>query len=166
MTDADGAMLVLRLWLGIIFVMHGWNHGFGKGGLAGTTRWFASLGLRPARVHAMISSYMEIAAGLALIAGLFVPVAAAAGVGVMTTAFVTVHRYNGFFVLKEGYEFVTLVAIALTVLTILGPGPWSLDHVLFDGRIEGLAWGLGAAAVGIVSSIGMLTVAWRPPPRM
>lgn len=67
MTDPDIALLLVRLWHGVIFVMHGWNHGFGTGGLDGTARWFAGLGLQPAKVHAVISSYLEMAAGLALI---------------------------------------------------------------------------------------------------
>lgn len=162
MIDPDIALLLLRATVGVIFVMHGWNHGFGPGGLDGTARWFAGLGLEPARFHAAISSYLEIAVGLALLAGLLVPAAVAAGVGIMTTAFVTVHRPNGFFITKEGFEYVLLIAIALTVLAILGPGEWSLDDVLFDGRLDGLAWGLGAAALGIVSSAGMLAACWRP----
>lgn len=162
MHDADIAMLMLRLVLGVVFVMHGYNHGFGPGGMAGTARWFGSLGLQPARVHAAISTYAEIAAGIALIAGLATPAAAAVGIGVMATAFSTVHRFNGFFIIKEGYEYVLTITVALTVLTILGPGAWSLDRAL-GLDIDGLAWGLGAAAVGIVGTLVLLATSYRPP---
>lgn len=162
--DADLALTVLRVTLGLIFVLHGWNHGFGAGGLDGTTRWFASLGLRPARIHALVSTYLELAVGAALIAGLLTPFAAAGGIGIMATAFATVHRPNGFFIFKDGYEYVLVVGAALTSLAMLGPGSWSLDHA-FDvvEHTTGWEWGVGALAVGVVSTAGMLAVCWRPP---
>lgn len=79
----------------------------------------------------------------------------------MTTAFVLVHRHNGFFVLKEGYEYVALVTIALTVLGILGPGGWALDHAL-DLDLTGLGWGFGGLGAGIAGSAVMLVASWRP----
>jgi putative oxidoreductase len=102
MNELDTASLILRLVLGVTLIAHGWNHGFGPGGLKGTTGWFESIGLRPAKVHAAVSSYLELAAGAALLVGFLVPLAAAAGVGIMTVAFVTVHRKNGFFIFREG----------------------------------------------------------------
>jgi len=162
--DADLALLILRVVLGAIFVLHGWNHGFGAGGLDGTARWFAGLGLRPARIHAIVSTYLELAVGAALLAGLFTPFAAAGAIGIMATAFATVHRPNGFFIFKDGYEYVLLVAAALTTLAILGPGSWSLDDV-FGVRDDliGWEWGIGALVVGVLSTAGMLAACWRPP---
>lgn len=164
MNELDVASLILRLWLGVVLVAHGWNHGFGPGGLAGTAGWFESIGLRPAKVHAAISAYLELAAGVALIVGFLVPLAAAAGIGVMTVAFVTVHRKNGFFIFREGegYEYVVTVAFALTALAILGGGELSLDRAL-DLDLGGIAIGLGAAAAGILGAAGLLITSWRPP---
>ncbi|WP_375000686.1 DoxX family protein [Aeromicrobium sp. CTD01-1L150] len=160
--DLDLAQLVLRIVVGGVFVAHGWNHGFGPGGLDGTTRWFESIGLRPARLHAAISAYLEIGAGVAILAGLLVPVAAAAGIGVMVTAYATVHRANGFFIFRDGYEYVLVLTTALTTLAMLGAGSWSLDAVL-DIDLSGWAVGIGALGAGILGSVGMLTFCWRPP---
>ncbi|MGA8851797.1 MAG: DoxX family protein [Aeromicrobium sp.] len=160
---ADLAALLLRLALGVIFVMHGYKHGFGPKGLTGTTTWFADLGLRPARFHAAASTYLEIAAGVALLVGLFTPAAAAVGIGIMATAFMTVHRANGFFITKEGYEYVVLVATALTVLSMMGPGSWSLDHAFGLDR-SGWQWGVGAFVLGALSTAGLLITSWRPHP--
>ena len=160
--DVDVASTLLRVTLGVTFLLHGWNHGFGPGGLDGTARWFASIGLRPARLQAAVSAYLEIAVGLALVAGLLVPFAAAAGIGVMTTAFVTVHRPNGFFIVKEGYEYVLVLAVALATLATLGAGRWSLDRAL-DVDLGGWPAGLGALAAGVLGSLAMLAACWRPP---
>jgi putative oxidoreductase len=163
MNELDTASLILRLVLGVTLMAHGWNHGFGPGGLKGTAGWFESIGLRPAKVHAAVSSYLELAAGAALVVGFLVPFAAAAGIGIMTVAFVTVHRRNGFFIFREGegYEYVMTVAFALTALAVLGGGQASLDHAL-DLDLDGIAIGLGAAAAGVVGAAGMLVTSWRP----
>jgi putative oxidoreductase len=163
MNELDTASLILRLALGVTLIAHGWNHGFGPGGLKGTAGWFESIGLRPAKVHAAVSSYLELAAGAALVVGFLVPFAAAAGVGIMTVAFVTVHRRNGFFIFRagEGYEYVTVLAFALTSLAILGGGQASLDHAL-DLDLDGVALGLGAAAAGVLGAAGMLVTSWKP----
>ena len=163
MNELDTASLILRVVLGVTLIAHGWNHGFGPGGLKGTAGWFESIGLRPAKVHAAVSSYLELAAGAALVVGFLVPFAAAAGIGIMTVAFVTVHRRNGFFIFREGegYEYVMTVAFALTALAVLGGGQASLDHAL-GLDLDGIAIGLGAAAAGVVGAAGMLVTSWRP----
>ncbi|KRC64467.1 DoxX family protein [Aeromicrobium sp. Root236] len=163
MNELDTASLILRLAIGVTLMAHGWNHGFGPGGLKGTAGWFESIGLRPAKVHAAVSSYLELAAGAALLVGFLVPFAAAAGVGIMTVAFMTVHRKNGFFIFREGegYEYVMTIAFALTALAVLGGGQASLDHAL-DLDLDGVAIGLGAAAAGILGAAGMLVTSWRP----
>ena len=163
MNELDTASLILRLALGVTLIAHGWNHGFGPGGLKGTAGWFESIGLRPAKVHAAVSSYLELAAGAALLVGFLVPFAAAAGIGIMTVAFVTVHRKNGFFIFREGegYEYVMTVAFALTALAVLGGGKVSLDRA-FGFDLDGVALGLGAAAAGVLGAAGMLVTSWRP----
>lgn len=164
MTSADLAALILRIALGTVMLMHGRNHGWGSGGLAGTASWFESIGLRPAKVHAAMSAYMEVACGILLLLGLFVPFAAAAGIATMTVAFVTVHRKNGFFIFNpgEGYEYVGTVAFALTALAVLGAGDISLDHAL-DIELHGIAVGLIAAGAGLLGAAFLLITSWRPP---
>lgn len=161
MTDPDIAALLLRIALGVTLVAHGRNHGWGEGGLKGTTAWFESIGLRPAHVHAAISAYLEVAAGIALLLGLLVPFAAAAGVGTMAVAFTTVHRRNGFFIFKEGYEYVGVLAFALVALAVLGAGKISLDRA-FDIEWDGGWVGLAVAVAGIGGAGLLLATSWRP----
>jgi putative oxidoreductase len=164
MTDADIAALLLRAAAGTILIAHGRNHGWGAGGLEGTAGWFESIGLRPARLHAAVSAYMEVAAGAALLLGVLVPFAAAAGVGVMTVAFVTVHRANGFFIFGEGegYEYVGLLAFSLVALSVLGAGKVSIDHAI-GFTVDGGWTGLAVAGAGIGGAGLMLATSWRPP---
>src|SRR5947199_9897627 len=100
MTPVDIASVLLRVVVGLTMVAHGYNHLWGGGGLVGTTRWFGSLGLRPPRLHALLSGAGEIAAGAALALGLGTPLAAAFVVGTAVVAGLTAHRRNGFFVVR------------------------------------------------------------------
>lgn len=161
MSDADTAALVLRVALGTTMVAHGLNHGWGPGGLRGTASWFESIGLRPPLLHAAVSAYLEVAAGVAILVGLLVPVAAAAAVGVMVVAFVTVHRPHGFFIFKDGYEYVAVVAFALTALAVLGAGRVSLDHAL-GLHLHGPWAGVLAAGGGVLGAALLLVTSWRP----
>lgn len=161
MTDADTAALLLRVVIGIVLVAHGYNHGWGAGGLSGTAGWFESIGLRPPRVHAFVSAWLEVLAGLAIIVGLLLPLAAAAVVGIMVTAIVTTHRKNGFFVFKDGYEYVLVLAVSLVSLSILGAGKVSLDHAL--GIEKHGEWvGLGVIVLGLAGAAALLITSWRP----
>ena len=49
--------------LGAVFLAHGINHIFGGGKIAGTGRWFESLGMKPGLLHAWTASLTEIGAG-------------------------------------------------------------------------------------------------------
>ena len=131
-SSVNMALLILRVAIGVVFLAHGINHIYGGGKIAGTARWFESLGMKPGILHAWMASLVEVAAGAALVLGLVTPVAAAGVVGVMLVAFITNHMKNGFFIFRpgEGYEYVmTLTLVAIAIGTI-GPGQWSIDgHV-------------------------------------
>ena len=68
-TGTDIPALMLRLTIGPMLMVHGYNKVFGKGGLEGTTRWFDSLGLHPAHVHARLAAATEIGAGAMIAVG-------------------------------------------------------------------------------------------------
>jgi putative oxidoreductase len=169
-TTFDLAMLVLRATLGGMIAMHGWNHLFGKGGVEGTTRWFASLGFRPARLHALMSGWVELAAGAGLIAGFLTAPAAAALIGTMTVAGWAAHRPHGFFIFRDGYEYVLVVAVAAFALAVLGPGEFSLDnafgivsyHPADTSGLLGRAGGALAAIGGLGGGALLLVTGWRP----
>src|SRR3954471_528360 len=103
-TAADLSLLAFRAAVGVVFLAHGYNHIFGGGKIAGTARWFESLGMRPGILHAWTASLTELGAGTLLLAGLLTPLAAAGVIGVMVVAWVTNHRDKGFFVFARPTE--------------------------------------------------------------
>ncbi len=159
--DVDLGMFLIRVALGPMLVMHGWNKAFGQGGLAGTAGWFEALGLRPAALHARVASVTEIAVGLATLFGFFTPLAAAAFVGLMTVAALTDHRGKGYFVFKGGSEYVVLVGVVAVGLAAIGPGAWSLDELL-GVNLSGPAWAAGAAVLGLAAAGLLLATSYRP----
>jgi putative oxidoreductase len=162
-TPLDLALLVLRLAVGGVMLAHGWNHVFGGGKIAGTGRWFESLGMRPGWLHAWTASLTELGAGVLLLLGLLTPLAGAAVVGVMLVAWVTNHRKNGFFIFRpgEGWEYVMTLTAAGLFFCGAGGGRVALDHAL---SIDDFGWptALGCAAVGLGGALALLAVCWRP----
>ncbi|WP_246872480.1 DoxX family protein [Rhodococcus sp. DMU1] len=161
MEAADIALLLVRLVLGGTLIAHGVNHWVGGGRIEGTGRWFGGLGLRHGKLQAWLSVVTEIGAGVLLIAGLLTPLACAAVVSVMLVAGLLAHRPNGFFVFRDGYEYVLVLALVAIALAMLGPGDLSLDRVV-GFEISGWAGGGAAAGVGAAGTALLLALFWRP----
>jgi putative oxidoreductase len=163
MTDISIAALLLRLILGATMLAHGLNHAFGGGKLAGTARWFESIGIRPGRLHATLATLVEIGSGLLLLFGLLTSLAAAGVVGTMTVALIANHIRNGFFIFRpgEGYEYVLFIIVTAAATAALGGGKISVDHVLDVGLTgwAGLAIAVGAGGGG---ALLLLATCWRP----
>jgi len=164
MTPYDVGLLILRLVLGLTLAAHGLNKFFGGGRIPGTARWFESIGMKPGRFHATVAATTETAAGLGLAAGLLTPIPAAGFVSLMLVAAWTVHRANGFFIVKEGWEYNLVLATTAVVIATLGAGRLSLDWLIFgknwfDGW-HGLVISLG---LGLAGAVGQLLIFYRPP---
>ena len=163
MDQIDTAMLVLRVWMGIVMLAHGINHARTQ---EGTARWFEKVGFKSPELNARLSAGNEIAIGLALIAGLLTTIAAAGLVATMLVAFWAIHRFSGFFVFRrpnEGYEYVATMAVASLVLAILGPGAASIDEAIgIADDLDG-ALGAGIIGLGLLAGAGQLAVFWRKP---
>jgi putative oxidoreductase len=126
---APYAILVLRVALGILFLAHA--------GLkifvftpAGTAQFFGSLGLPPALAYLIIA--VELAGGVALIAGFFARIAAVALIPVLLGAIFTVHAAAGFFFTNPngGWEFPALWIVGLVAIALGGDGAHSLRPTL------------------------------------
>jgi putative oxidoreductase len=160
----DGPALMLRLTIGPMLMVHGYNKVFRGGRLPGTTGWFERLGLRPAHVHARLAAATELGAGALITVGAANPLPAAAAIGLMTTAARTDHRGRGFFMFRNGWEYVGVVGAVAAAMAALGPGRYSVDHLIGRER-SGLRWALAATALGVANAAALLAVSYRPPPQ-
>ena len=168
----DIGTLLLRVALGITMLAHGYNHAWGGGKLAGTARWFESIGIRPGRVHAFLATATELAVAPLLFLGLLTPLAAAGVLGVMLVALISNHLKNGYFIFRpgEGYEYVLFITFTALALAALGGGGWSVDHAIIGDFVDrtGEGWFFGwhglvvAAVAGGGGAALLLATCWRP----
>ena len=156
-------LLLLRVAVGGTMMAHGYNHVFRGGKIAGTGRWFESLGMKPGKLHAWLASGTELAAGAGLVVGLLTPLAAGACAGVMLVALITNHRKNGFFIFRpgEGYEYVLMITFVSVALGALGGGRASIDYAIgFD--VDGWGGAILAFGLGALGAATILGTSWRP----
>jgi putative oxidoreductase len=165
MAQINGALLVLRLCLGLFLAYHGYNKIFGGGGLSGTAGWFGSIGMKWPVWQARLAAATEIGAGLMLAAGLLTPLAAATVIGVMVVAIVVAHAKVGFFVFlpNQGWEYCATIALGALAIGIAGPGEWSLDNAL-GVAFNGWSGLLVTALVGLGGAGLQLGLSYRPQP--
>src|SRR5688500_18071068 len=105
----DWGLLVLRLVLGLTFLLHGAQKlfgAFGGPGIDGFTDSVGRLGLPgPALLWAYLAAGAEFFGGLAVLLGVLTEFGAAAIAFTMIVAIWKVHGKNGFFAGNQGYEY-------------------------------------------------------------
>jgi putative oxidoreductase len=162
--DADAlnlGLLVIRVLIGVTLALHGIAKY--RGGIGGVAGWFASEGLQPGKVHAHLAALTEIGAGFGLALGFLTPLSAMAYVGVMAVAGWVGHRKNGFFIIKEGWEYTFVLGGIAAGIAATGPGDWSIDNAL-DIDWNGVSWFLVAVGGGLAAAVGLLGAFYRPKP--
>src|SRR5262245_48836910 len=142
MTLSSGlGLAVLRVTLGVIFLMHGYLglEVIGPDGIGSyTTRMGYPPGLSPILAWYLILAHSI--GGLLLIVGLFTRWAALAQLPIMASAFFLHHLRQGFFltgivvdaakgtIIAGGYEYALLVLAATVALVLAGGGALSFDR--------------------------------------
>ncbi|HVD62363.1 MAG TPA: DoxX family protein [Gemmatimonadaceae bacterium] len=131
MLDSDNArwrslgMLVLRVIVGVVFILHGWMKV--KMGIAGTTGFFSSVGIPFPMVVAWFSILAEVAGGAALILGILTLPVGLALVVDMCGAIFFVKRGGGIVGPKGAELELTLLAASLAI-ALVGPGTIALSE--------------------------------------
>lgn len=110
-------LLLLRVGVGVVFAMHGWEK---INGIEGVVGMFAGLGL-PAFV-AWAVAIGEFVGGLALIVGVWSDKAGYLLALIMLGAIVYVHGKNGFMLANGGYEYALVLLTSSLAVAKLGPG--------------------------------------------
>jgi putative oxidoreductase len=124
-------LLVLRLVVGVTFLVHGLDK---LVDLTEAERLFAAQSIPIPWVMAPFVAVTEIVGGGLLIAGLATPLVAAALTIDMLVALLTTHIDQGFFVADGGMELVLLLGVASLAIALAGPGRFSVDAVSGLGR--------------------------------
>jgi putative oxidoreductase len=165
------SILLLRVVLGLTMAAHGYNKFFGGGRIPGTAGWFDSIGMKPGMLHARLAASTELLAGLGLAVGFLTPIPAAGFVALMVVAAWTVHRENGFFIVKSGWEYNLVLGVAAVAIAGTGAGRYSLDGLLFHGSslyhlLHGWCGLAIAVGLGLAGGIGQLLIFFRPPAKV
>src|ERR1700743_928413 len=155
MNDAyDVGLRILRVVLGLTLAAHGFNKFFGGARIRGPAAWFESIGMKYGTFQAVIAATTEVSAGLGLAAGLLTPIPAAGFVSLMLVAAWTVHRPNGFFIVKEGWEYNLVLAVSAVAVATIGPGKLSLDYLIFgENWMDGWPGLLISVGLGLAGAV-------------
>lgn len=123
--------LVLRVLIGLILAMHGWQKYQGVDGVAG---FFTSLGIPAPAVMAWVVTVVELVGGICLILGLLTRIWAGLAAIVMLTVFFTA-KAGAPIVNMTGepgpaLELEAAILAGAVALALIGPGKLSLDAML------------------------------------
>jgi putative oxidoreductase len=133
MSVLDFTLLIVRVVLGITFIIHGGQKLFGWFGGPGIQKFSQGMS-RFGGAHTTLMGWMaalsEFGGAVLLLIGLLTPLAAAFVISTMLVATVSVHLKNGFLSSKGGYEYNISLITLLLILLLLGAGAISFDHLL------------------------------------
>ena len=130
----DTALAVLRVVLGVTFILHGGQKLF-VFGFAGVSGAFGQMGIPAPGILGPFVAFVEFFGGIAILLGLLTRLAALGIAATMVVAILTVHLKNGFFA-PTGVEFPLSLLGSAIALIIAGAGDFSLD-ALIEKRLNG-----------------------------
>jgi putative oxidoreductase len=127
--------LVIRLFIGICFVIHGLGKlGIvGSGNMAGFEGWLKSMGLPFPALQARMAMLNEILGGALIALGLFTRMGALLCLATMVVAGLIGHKGGGYLITNNppGNEYTINLSAVLVALILMGPGLFSLDALFF-----------------------------------
>ncbi len=121
--NRDLAILLLRIGVGVIFVVAGWGK---LTGIEGTQEFFGGIGIPLAGLMAWVVALVEFVGGLMVLAGAYIRIPAVLLAIIMLVAIFTVKLEQGFSALRIDL----MLLVAALALYLLGSGSYSLDSKL------------------------------------
>lgn len=122
------ALTIVRVVLGLAFIMHGGQKLF-VFGLAGVTGAFTQMGVPLPGLVGPFIAILEFFGGIALVLGLLSRVIGLLLACDMLGAIVLVHLKNGFF-MPQGYELALALGAMALAVAVGGPGAFAIDDAI------------------------------------
>lgn len=119
---------LIRFIAGAMMIPHGYAKVFG--GIEGTTKFFASVGLEPALILAWYVGLLELVGGICVALGLLTRFMSAQLIGLLAVATFYIHLPSGFIWVKGGFEYPLFWMVVMVAITIKGGEKLSLDNLL------------------------------------
>ena len=119
---------LIRFVAGAMMVPHGYAKVFG--GIEGTTKFFASVGLEPALILAWYVGLLELVGGVCVAFGFLTRFISAQLVGLLAVATFYIHLPSGFLWVKGGFEYPLFWMVIMIAITIQGGGKLSADNLM------------------------------------
>ena len=119
---------LIRFVAGAMLVPHGYAKVFG--GIEGTTKFFASVGLEPALTLAWYVGLLELVGGVCVAFGFLTRFMSAQLVGLLAVATFYIHLPSGFLWVKGGFEYPLFWMVIMIAITIQGGGKLSADNLM------------------------------------
>ena len=129
MPARDWALLLTRVLIGVVMFAHGYQK-MVINGIGRTTEGFENLSIPLAIVSASFVIVVEFAGSVLLILGALTPLMCGLQLVIMVGAAIFVHGANGIFVANGGWELVGVIGAGLVALAAVGPGRYSIDHLV------------------------------------
>jgi putative oxidoreductase len=126
-------LTVLRVVVGIVFLMHGGQKLF-QLGLHGVAGFFQMVHIPVPSVSAAVVTFVEFLGGAALVLGLATRWAALLLAIDMAGAIYFVHASKGFFMQAGGFEYALTLLAANLALALSGPGAAAVDNLIRKGK--------------------------------
>jgi putative oxidoreductase len=125
-------LLILRIGIGIAFMVHGLPKLF-MGGALGLSKGLAATGIPGGVAAAYLAALAEFFGGMTLIAGLFFrPTTVVLGFTMLVALIFHLRHGDSFIAYSHALE----SGILFMALTVAGPGKFSVDHKLFGTSAE------------------------------
>lgn len=135
-TTARYGLVILRIVLGIAFVIHGW--GKLSGGVGGVAGFFGGmLGIPAPELMAWVVTIVELVGGILLIVGALTQIAGILlALDMLGAIFFAYLRTGAPFIENSAipWEKEAVFAAAALCLALAGPGAWSVDDAMSDAR--------------------------------